>query len=362
MATGEQLQATLDALGMESASLRSADGARVLVQTHGARVLGLFLPGENDNVLWTNPVLACATAATELYAGEAWHNSGGDRTWLAPELDFFYPRYPDLQAYRPPRAMDPADYRMTTEAHGISLHSDMALHAARTGEPCACRLEKTVTLLENPLQASGLDALSFAGYSVRTVLEATRPLPRTRIGLWSLLQLPAAGQMIIPTTARCAPRVFFGVFRNGDLAVAERGIHYTMDAPATQKIAVRADVCTGRLGYVYGAGAVRTLVIREFAVNPAGAYIDVPVDDQTDEGYAVQACNVAEALLGRFNEMEYHAPAIGGATGLSRCEDVSRLWAFRGEAAAISAAITALLGDVMGDHRVTPLPVDVRQP
>ena len=38
---------------------------------------------------------APATAA-EFYAGDQWQNSGGDRTWLAPEVDFFFPNYPSF--------------------------------------------------------------------------------------------------------------------------------------------------------------------------------------------------------------------------------------------------------------------------
>ena len=62
-----------------------------------------------------------------------------------------------------------------------------------------------------------------------------------------------------------------------------------------------------------------------------------------DPGSAVQACNIASGL-GRFSELEYHAPAIGGDTGRDRCEDVSSVWAFRGGEEAIREIARRLIG------------------
>lgn len=49
---------------------------------------------------------------------------------------------------------------------------------------------------------------------------------------------------------------------------------------------------TGRIGYMYPTGDQWALIIRNFAVNPSGEYIDVAWDDVNDSGYAVQACNL----------------------------------------------------------------------
>ena len=45
--------------------------------------------------------------AAAFFAGDQWHNSGGDRTWLAPEVDFFFPNFPRTDVYWQPRQLDP---------------------------------------------------------------------------------------------------------------------------------------------------------------------------------------------------------------------------------------------------------------
>ena len=73
-------------------------------------------------------------------------------------------------------------------------------------------------------------------------------------------------------------------------------------------------------------------------------YINPPWHDTNVLGYAVQACNVSAAALGRFSELEYHVPAIGGETGRTRCEDISHVWSFRGPDNFIDLAADVLLG------------------
>lgn len=59
------------------------DGTRVLVLPDGGRVLGLFSAGCDDPFCWTHPARESVDAARPFHADNQWHNSGGDRTWLA---------------------------------------------------------------------------------------------------------------------------------------------------------------------------------------------------------------------------------------------------------------------------------------
>jgi hypothetical protein len=77
-------------------------------------------------------------------------------------------------------------------------------------------------------------------------------------------------------------------------------------------------------------------------VNPSGQYVDAPWDDLEDEGYAVQACSI-DGDLGRFNELEHHAPAVDSGRAAVQCEDVSQVWAYRGTAEQIESVVHSLL-------------------
>jgi hypothetical protein len=95
------------------------------------------------------------------------------------------------------------------------------------------------------------------------------------------------------------------------------------------KISLRAAPMAGRAGYLYRSGSQWSLVVRNFVVNPAGEYVDVPWNEPDWLGFAVQACNVNSAL-GAFSELEYHTPVTGQRPEARHCTDTSQIWAFRG--------------------------------
>jgi hypothetical protein len=210
----------------------------------------------------------------------------------------------------------------------------------RSSKPLQLRLQKSIEAVANPLPAT--NDIQFAGYALRTSLKITNIHDAT-IGLWSLLQMPSGGEMILPTHGKPGIRAWFGVSAPEALHLTASAAHYFTGASGAQKLGLRANSTTGRAGYVYGVGGESHLIVREFSVDPAGRYPDVPWDDPHDDGYAVQICNVNDAM-GRFSELEYHVPAIGGSTGKTRCEDHSRVLAYRGSRDAIAEIAIRLLG------------------
>lgn len=120
--------------GVRLVRMLLAGGGQVAILPHGGRVLGLYAPGSDENFLWTNPALDDAISAKALLASDQWHNTGGDRTWLAPENDFFRPDYPKMETYFQPRALDPGRYRCTRTERGVRLACDLKLHSYRTRE------------------------------------------------------------------------------------------------------------------------------------------------------------------------------------------------------------------------------------
>jgi hypothetical protein len=334
-------------VGKPAELLDAADGALIVVLPYGGRILGLFAPGDEENFLWAHPALESDHTARAFFASDQWHNSGGDRTWLAPEADFFLPKFPDTSVYHQPRQLDPGGYECRRRPGAIALENRLALRSSRTKQEVTLRIVRSVEPAANPLRderpPAALGDLEFGGYALHTSLEILEGNAGNGVGLWSLLQLPQGGEMLIPTWSRAEPRVYFGQIPAGDLTVEERLIRYALRAKGEQKIGVRALAATGRVGYLRSSGAKATLVVRNFTVNPSGLYADAPWDAPADLGYAVQACNV-NSRWGAFGELEYHVPAIGGPSGLTRCEDTSQVWAFRGGPEPIRALAHLLLG------------------
>ena len=110
----DTLIGTLKGAGKSVELCRIQDRSEVLILPHGGRILGLFAAGSSQNFLWTHPALATASTALAFFDSDQWHNSGGDRTWLAPEVDFFFPEFPSTDRYWQPSSL----IRATTRSAG----------------------------------------------------------------------------------------------------------------------------------------------------------------------------------------------------------------------------------------------------
>lgn len=317
----------LELAGMQVLPLRFNDGSSLLVLPHGGRALGLFSAADSANFFWTNPALGSSGEAQKLFASAAWHNTGGDRTWLAPELDFFLPDFPALDRYVQPPELDPGSYQASVFEGGIRLVMDLTVSPRRLGQQVPLQITKTFGPTPNPLRDFALgQAVEFAGYEVISTLQMTEPAD-TRIGLWQLMQMPHGGELIIATHGRPVPDVLFGEIPPGDLQHEPGELRYRMSAVGGQKLGLFPEACRGRAGYIFPQGDMTNLVVRNFDIAPDGEYEDTRWDDPDGRGYCVQACCVNNEL-GAFSELEYHVPCVSPANPFR--EDRSQVWAFRG--------------------------------
>jgi hypothetical protein len=350
MITHKSLARALAAAGHKSFGRQSSDGSRMLLLPYGARVLGLFSPSSDTNFFWTNPALNQPATARKLFQADGWHNTGGDRTWLTPEIDVFFPDYPRCRRHVEPPALDAAEYQLEARDDGATLIRAMTLHFSRAKRTVRLQLSKQIGPAANPLRRETavkklLAKIEYAGYTQRTRIRllgasARSPLP---VGIWNLIQLPLGGEMLIPTYVQTQPRVLFGDVPPQALKAEPGCLRFRMSLPGEHKIAVRAAASTGRVGYVWKDQHDWSLVVRNFFIDPSGEYVDVPKEEQTDFGYAIHAVNVS-SVLGDFCEMEYHVPALGCNPRSLESTDVSQVWAFRGPLAAIAQLSERLLG------------------
>ena len=324
----------------------STDGSKAVVLPYGGRVLELLAPNSIKNFFWTHPIFDSLITADGFGQNEEWINSGGDRTWLAPEVDLFFPNFPELDPYVVPPEIDPGDYQISDDGGIIRLVSRVSLRLVRTRRRVDLFIDKHLAPALNPLQYvdSALSSeLGYAGYTLRTRLAFANKEKKTgAVGLWNVLQLPHGGELLIPTLSKPPIQMFGKEIDAGDLCVTEHLIRYKMQAPGLQKFGIQAAAAVGRVGYMYSAESETRLVIRNFFVNPSGEYVDVPWAQPDQMGSVIQACNVHNKL-GQYSELEYHAPAIGGIGGRCSYEDESQVWAFSGDKERILVAARILI-------------------
>ena len=337
----------LHELGMETQLWRAPDGSTALLLPHGGRILSLCSLASEENFFWTHPALQSVDTARAFYAGPWWHNSGGDRTWLAPEFEFFLPDYPQPEPYFQPRQLDPGNYELQDAPHEGSMVNRLSLRMYASDRMLHAKIQKTITPAANPLLATAAHSaseLEYAGYTLRTTLTLEEPstgsLPP--VGLWNLLQLPHGGEMIFATYSRAVAVPYMGSISRNDLRFFDHTVRYRMRAPGELKFGIPAAYVTGRGAYLHGNANRSSLIIRNFTVNPSASYVDVPLANPQMPGCAAQACNI-NSSLGSFSELEYHTPAVGGPSGQSLSIDESQLWAFRGPQPAVLEAARLLV-------------------
>jgi hypothetical protein len=338
----KDLVAALRAVGKPPTTYQTPDGSRVLLLPYGGRVLGLFGPQSDENFYWTNPALRQAGTARAFFAQTGWPNSGGDRSWLAPEVDLFLPDYPKLDRYVPQRTLDPGAYRLKTGVGALTLESRLDVQLSRLKQSVSLHIAKSFGPAPNPLRHErdlDLSKVEYCGYTQNTALEwaGSKAGAPAQIGLWNLIQMPHGGELLIPTYSRNEPEHVFstvGRIAAKDLRIDEHLIRYRMCQKGEHKLSLRAAPTCGRAAYLRREGRKWSLLVRNFLINPSGDYVDVLWNDPTWPGFAVQACNVNSGL-GTFAELEYHVPAIGRGCGQARCQDAAQVWAFRGSKAAI---------------------------
>jgi hypothetical protein len=346
-----ELISVLGRIGKPLEQQVNPDGSRLLLLPHGARVLALFGPGSDENFFWTHPALSSDESARSFFQASDWHNTGGDRTWLAPEVDIFFPNYPDTAIWRVPAELDPGNYAAMRTDRTTQFTSEITVGLSRCQEKVAARITKSWGPAPNPLRHEQrwkeLSGICFAGYTQETCLELLAGSGNS-IGLWNLLAVPSGGEVIIPTHARTEPEIYSGSIASLDLIVTDHLVRFRTAGVGIRKIGIRAAVSTGRLGYLYQGGDGWALVIRNFAVNPSGEYVDVPWQQSTGSnalGYSTQACSV-QTELGDYCELEYHVPAIGFNIGQLRSCDTSQVWAFRGSESGMRTVARMLLSAV----------------
>lgn len=333
----DQLIETLRACDRPFHLHATADGSELLLLPQGGRVLGLFAPGQNENFLWANPALGSPETARALFAAPGWQNTGGDRTWVAPEIDVFFPRFPDTSLHVCPAPLDPGNYGIRgTDARGLSpaLVNTFALTLSRSGVAVTLTTDTHWTavgpLVDSDLLRTGM--LTWAGYTqvaTLTIVSCTGPCA---IGLWGVLQVPPGGVCLVQTQGPGRAKQYVGRTSEGELRIGERGTAYRPSMPGIHKIGFLAPELTGRIGYFHGSGGHATLIVRQFTIDSSAAYVDVPWQTASDlegPGCAAQVCAVDHPVLGRYVELEHHSPAIDGA-GSTVVTDISHLWAIRG--------------------------------
>ncbi|GAB4523425.1 MAG: hypothetical protein OHK0046_37090 [Anaerolineae bacterium] len=345
------IQATLDAVGEHYAVLPLQGQAVICVTQRGGRVIGLYPKADGPNLLWTNhQVLADAGAFRSFAAGNNW-NLGGERIWIAPEIQYIIQDRRDFWGtHRLPESIDPGHYALKASDQTVHLTQSLTLHAYNLAQgEKHLTVERAFSPIPNPLRTltAGDDLMAgvqFIGYAQRVTLTEINETPILSES-WNLVQLQPGGVLYIPTLGDVESTPYFGdVPEEARTLAAPHHLRLNITGTRQYKVGYKATSMTGRMAYLNTLADGRAyLLVRHFDSNPSATYAEEPPDMPGVHGHSVHVYNDGGGF-GGFGEMECSGQAIGGSTGRTTSTDVFRMWAYVGAMSRLKPILYALTG------------------
>jgi hypothetical protein len=285
-----------------------------------------------------------------LLAADGW-NLGGERVWIAPEIQYsVHDRRDFWGTLRLPPQMDPGQHLLDEPAPGVyRLRQELTLDAHNLASGCKdLRLERLIRRAEDPLRhlsayADLVNGVVFAGYEQTMVLSESQ-----RNGIvsasWNLLQVRPGGRILIPATPEVEVTSYMEPVDDSIQTVDAHCLSLHVTGDRRYKLGIKAAHLLGRIAYYRPLGDGRgSLLVRNFFCNPSSFYPEEPAGQPGRRGDAVHIYN-DDGALGGFGELECQGQAIGGETGRSTSTDQVILWLYVGAPQKLSAIAHHVLG------------------
>ncbi len=346
--TMQEILGVFEYCGMPCEVLEAGDGWQIIVTQHGGHVFGPFSEAYPEGVFWMPESIRDKDAYKKLIEERIW-NTGGDRVWIAPEIQF---NIKDRSRFREtldqPKTMDPGSFTMRREGDRVYLAQSLDLQSYNTVTGTAhLEFERMIHKAENPLRKLAdagalMEGLSYCGYEQVLDLQISSEQD-IYAESWDLLQVRPQGTLFIPMYRPTRGTDHYEPAGEHEYCV-ENGVCLKITGDSRYKIAYKAASLTGRFGYLVDSDTDDSyLIILNYPNNPSALYSEEPPLIEGDTGYSIHIYN-DDGNSGGFAEMECNMQTIGKPTGISRSIERVTKWVFAGPKDRLMAAAGVLLG------------------
>ena len=156
---------------------------------------------------------------------------------------------------------------------------------------------------------SGIESRDGLAFRISTTLEILDGTDGQPVDLWSILQVPFGGSMMIPTVGSHVARDYFTPCPASESTSSPGLLELKIGGPAMFKVGLSPLASTGRVAYARAIGSNWLVLERSFPLHPALRYCDSPMDLPDTQGDALQFYN-DDGNFGCFGEMEHRSPAL----------------------------------------------------
>jgi hypothetical protein len=336
MPTFAQIRQSLEAAGQPYHVINLGDAVRLIATQRGARLLGPFLSDDSASLFWTNDVLTDPAAFTAFIEAGEW-NVGGERVWIAPEIQFNIRDRDDFWGtHGIPHALDPGDYTLLPVDGQIHFRQQMALDGYNTATGTTyLDVSRTVTEVANPLKdtvhlSAWMKGVRFAGYAQTVTVTVLGGDPMYAES-WNLVQLNAGGTLTIPASHNAEVSHYFGQPRDDAMAVSDGAFRVELTGDQQYKTGYKAAYLTGRMAYLnQDSDGTHYLLVRQFDNDPSTVYCEEPPNQPGMRGHSVHVYNDG-GQFGGNGEMEANGRTVGGDSGHTNMTDTFNLWLYVSE-------------------------------
>lgn len=328
--------------------LEISPGWKIIVTQHGGHVFGPFSERYPEGIFWMPEAVYDPEAYRKLIDGRIW-NIGGDRVWVAPEIQF---NIRDRSRFREtldtPKTIDPGTFEMERNGEMVSLHQSMDLESYNTVRGTMhVDFKRSIQKALNPLRKLPdhdilMGNVSFCGYE--QVLDlSVQSQEAIYAESWDLLQVRPRGILYIPMYQPLLGTDHYEPAGDHEY-LAGHGVCLKITGDSRYKIAYKSAVLTGRFGYLTEeAGGESQLIMINYPNNPSAMYSEEPPLVEGDTGYSIHIYN-DDGNSGGFAEMECNMQTIGRPTGLDRSLDRVVKWIYTGKREQLKKIAGVLLG------------------
>jgi hypothetical protein len=283
-----------------------------------------------------NHAFAHPDAFNEFLDSGAW-NQGGDRIWIAPEIQYNVRDRADFWgSIHLPEQMDPGQYTLSQpQPDHWRLSQEVGLEAYNLASGHKqLSLARTIRRVADPLRHVSayrelMNGVLFAGYE-QSVSLSESTLDDIMSEAWSVIQLNPGGLLLIPASPHAEFSDYFEPIDAGLQSIYPSHLRLKITGDRRYKVGYKAAHVFGRLAYFNHLGDGQAyLIVRNFFNNPSAPYIEEPPDLPGCRGHSIHVYNDG-GDFGGFGELECNGQTIGGATGHSSSTDQFILWLYVG--------------------------------
>ena len=353
--TYEQTIARFEENGIRCHTLSLSGGLEIIVSQRGGRILGPFAGAKRESVTWMNGAFSSGDEFRAFLESGDW-NLGGDRIWIAPELQFNVKDRDDFfGSYALPEQVDPGRYSLSNPAGDrCVLEQDMALEVygpdargekKRTKE---LAIRRVILPAADPLRELDdhdelVGGVSYGGWEHRITLTE-----RKNDGLfgeaWDLTQVNPGGALYVATHPAVKHTDYYLPIDREYQQIRGGCVRLKIDGTRQYKVGYKAAHFLGRVAYHNAFEDGREyLLVRGFLSNPSAVYTKEPAEAPGCKGHPLHIYN-DDNTYGGFAEVECSGQAIGGSTGRSSTEDQMLTWLYVGAPEKIGKIAWALMG------------------